>query len=1138
MFERRVLFDFQTQSEGDIPLSDHQFQLLHLSDIHINKETNFDRSVVLDPLIDRIKKDMANGLSPEIIVVTGDIAHGGKEEEYKEAKLFFDELLLATGLSNDKLFMVPGNHDVNRKKYRPSDRPTYNDMQELNSELENKDFRDELFKGMAEYFSFTKSNYPHLSSTYGTLVPFVNRYQVKTGQTIGLVGLNSAWMCRKSPDENEIAIGEFQVKKATEELAGKGHVDLTINLFHHPLQWLWKDDRNKLKTYLDKSIILSGHLHDADGGFHRDLNGSRFLFQAGGAYLGSESKWPARYQYMTFNWNTDEIRLDYRKFVKKRRIWSVDGETGNDGVVVFNNTGIKSKKDDPIPAPLPGPFKPDQTPRPLVIPESYKNWIKQECSYMQVDKMAGKGQVIRPELPEVFVPLYAQEPGKEKHKKKKKGKNQDTGMDEKSRVMNLETLIAQHEYLLIEGQAGSGKTTVLKHLAYVLAGGEDVPAGLSGFLPVLIFLKDLKPVLDELKKGAVLADEILGNYFKNRNNILETGVLSDFIKAGKTLFLLDGLDEISETNRDKVVKSFSDFRCKFSGNKVVFSGRPHGLDGTANNLFGKKRVSVLSFNTEQIHEFINNWFLHVYSESEIIGKRNAKDMIAEINGHEAIHKLVDNPLMLTAICILYHDGRELPNQRAELYKKFIDNMVYRRFDEPEKIQTFLRILANDMHKEGTKSVDRSFALKRLASVFRIKPNEAEQDYKNRLEHLFDEIEPQCGLLRLEDAQHSFWHLTFQEYLTAVYTVDTNTQFDDAILQYWDNPWYEEVVKLYVGYLSIEHKQWATQIIRKVLEDNSAPARRKLLAAEALVDIHPDRQDPDLVDETRAHMWTIIDQGEVPKDMASCGEVIGYLGDTRNLNAFVRIEGVLYDLEELGKTEIKPFEIGQFPVTNAWFAEFIHARGYETEEFWSKEGRQWLDETKAKQPGRWDQREWRCPNAPVVGVSWYEADAFTRWLTQSRADGFIYRLPSEKEWQAAAAGKPGRAYPWGADWDKKRCNNKDAGIDKISSVGLFKDGNTRDGVSDLSGNVWEWTNSDYHSRRERNDFLFDPELKKLLDKNKMNEYVKFLMDKKNQLPVLRGGSWSNVLSDLFRCAFRDYYIPLDRDDNVGFRCART
>jgi len=120
----------------------------------------------------------------------------------------------------------------------------------------------------------------------------------------------------------------------------------------------------------------------------------------------------------------------------------------------------------------------------------------------------------------------------------------------------------------------------------------------------------------------------------------------------------------------------------------------------------------------------------------------------------------------------------------------------------------------------------------------------------------------------------------------------------------------------------------------------------------------------------------------------------------------------------------------------------------------------------------------------------------------------------------------------------RCNNKEAGIDKISSVGLFKDGDTQDGVSDLSGNVWEWTNSDYHSKTERNDFLFDPEIMKKFNENKIEEYVKALGDKKHQLPVVRGGSWLLVSSDDFRCAYRYDINPFVRFINVGFRCART
>lgn len=87
-------------------MSDQQFQLLHISDIHMTTKEEFDTSAVLDPLIERVREDREkNGLSPEIIVVTGDIAFKGTKEEYELAKSFFDRLLDATGLSSDKALM-------------------------------------------------------------------------------------------------------------------------------------------------------------------------------------------------------------------------------------------------------------------------------------------------------------------------------------------------------------------------------------------------------------------------------------------------------------------------------------------------------------------------------------------------------------------------------------------------------------------------------------------------------------------------------------------------------------------------------------------------------------------------------------------------------------------------------------------------------------------------------------------------------------------------------------------------------------------------------------------------------------------------------------------------------------------------
>ena len=177
------------------------FQILHISDLHIKKKDEFDRSVVLAPLIERVKQDRKEGIHPEIVVVTGDIAFSGRKFEYSEAKPFFDQLLESLELKDDRLFIVPGNHDVDRKKYRPKDIPVYETMREMNAELEHEDYRTDLLKGMNDYFGFVETHYPHMNSLYNRLVPFVSAYRTKCGKNIGLVGLNSAWMCRKSPDE-------------------------------------------------------------------------------------------------------------------------------------------------------------------------------------------------------------------------------------------------------------------------------------------------------------------------------------------------------------------------------------------------------------------------------------------------------------------------------------------------------------------------------------------------------------------------------------------------------------------------------------------------------------------------------------------------------------------------------------------------------------------------------------------------------------------------------------------------------------------------------------------------------------------------------------------------------------------------
>ena len=299
----------------------NHFQILHLSDLHISEDKQFDQSLVFDPLLERLKKDADKGLKPEIVLVTGDIVYHGIASEYKQAKSFFDRMLGCLKLDNGRLFIVPGNHDVNRKKYRKSELLHYENMTDLNEELENPEYRQDLLKGMKEYYDFIHKQYPHLKSVYDNLIPFVHLHPSQCGKKVGIVGLNSAWMSRKSPDREDVAIGEYQVKKAVTELRKKGKPDILLFCFHHPLNWLWEKDQERNIKYFSKSILLTGHLHKTKSVYSYDQDGDRYEFQAGGLYLGSESIHPHGYHYITVDFNEKNTKLDFRTFDKDHGKW-------------------------------------------------------------------------------------------------------------------------------------------------------------------------------------------------------------------------------------------------------------------------------------------------------------------------------------------------------------------------------------------------------------------------------------------------------------------------------------------------------------------------------------------------------------------------------------------------------------------------------------------------------------------------------------------------------------------------------------------------------------------------------------------------------------------------------------------------
>ena len=142
-----------------------------------------------------------------------------------------------------------------------------------------------------------------------------------------------------------------------------------------------------------------------------------------------------------------------------------------------------------------------------------------------------------------------------------------------------------------------------------------------------------------------------------------------------------------------------------------------------------------------------------------------------------------------------------------------------------------------------------------------------------------------------------------------------------------------------------------------------------------------------------------------------------------------------------QTILEAYQISRYPVTHAQYGAFIQAGGYEEERYWTEAGWSWRKEAERKGPSEYG-HPFGLPNHPVVGVSWYGAVAFCRWMTeQFHEKGLLDRdhgisLPTEPQWEKAARGETGRIYPWGDEPDPERANYVDTGIGTTSAVGCF------------------------------------------------------------------------------------------------------
>ncbi|MCW2751668.1 MAG: hypothetical protein JWR83_2778 [Aeromicrobium sp.] len=250
------------------------FTWLHVSDIHVGHgaaNTHWDQKLVLQALRADLTRPTATGVAkPDLVFITGDVAFSGDEKkpgqvgnEYRDAGAWVDSVVATLGLQLQDVYIVPGNHDVQRPQDADKNR------HRLVDSIRNGASIDDALEDTADaaLLAARFKNFSDFANKYGNATPDTfwvrSRITKVGGISIRIAGLNSALVARDDSDLGKLQVGIKQVGMSVLEPKAD---EVIVILSHHPLADGWLRDQDEVATWVRSHahVHLSGHVHEAN----------------------------------------------------------------------------------------------------------------------------------------------------------------------------------------------------------------------------------------------------------------------------------------------------------------------------------------------------------------------------------------------------------------------------------------------------------------------------------------------------------------------------------------------------------------------------------------------------------------------------------------------------------------------------------------------------------------------------------------------------------------------------------------------------------------------------------------------------------------------------------------------------------